>query len=382
MTRIIIDGVTENGGAPIYHRHFGTIERDNIGRIHLMYRRALGHATYFEGGIYGVYLDHNGLQRSAERVVVAAVAEHDISDPRLTLLPNGNMVLAWQEIPIISPGTVGTPIVFRAKLSKDNGATWSAPHTIFTCNYSYCRLFGQIKIVQPHGIDRHWRLALTAYYRVSLSPDVLHTSVFYSDDGGETWAEGTPIYSGIKQYNETAVAWAGTSIGIAVMRVSPTDGFYISRTLDGGTTWSVPAKLTTIGTLAVAPSLDVVIVDGDQYFLLGYCDRGCDTTKWRWESVARSLTTNAAFTGNLRTTSAADMIEASGYQTTKILPTGQMLFVEFQEYGYNTSMADPVGTDVRIVYANPRSWIAGEVQRSRRPRIAIPRQDPEPGALP
>lgn len=367
-TRVIINGNAENGGSPVYHRHFGTIETDNIGRVHVMYRRALGHATYFEGGIYGLYLEHNGQQRSSEKVIVAPVAGKDISDPRLTRLPDGDMLLIWQELPITSPGVVGTPVVLKAKLSSDNCATWGAEYTIFTCSFSYCRMFGDVKVIQNYGVGGSWRLALTAYYRVSSSPNVLRVGVLYSDDG-KTWTEGNPIYEGTIQYNETAVAWAGASVGIAVMRVNPDDGLYISRTTTGGGSWTTPVKLTGVETNAVAPSLEVITHNGVQYFLLGYCDRASNSTKWRWDTVTRCLSTNAAFTYNLRTTSAADMIEASGYQTGKIFPTGQMLFAEFKEYAYSPNISGPVGTDVRLVYANPAGWVAGEEQ-SFTPTIA------------
>ncbi|RVK73162.1 exo-alpha-sialidase [Sinorhizobium meliloti] len=359
-TRVIIDGSTENGGSPVYHRHFGTIETDNIGRLHVLYRRALGHATYFEGGIYGVYLEHNGQQRSAERQIVAPVAGYDVSDPRLLKLPNGDLLLVWQELHLASPG-LADQAVFKGKVSKDNGETWSAAWTIFTSGDGYCRLFGPLKLIQDYGAGGRWRIAMTVYLRVFSPSTTLHTAVFYSDDGGQTFAEGTPVYSGSLQYNETAVAWANASAALAIMRVTPSDGFYISKTTNGGATWSAPVKMVAIETAAVAPSLDVITKNGVQYFLLGYCDRTDNVTKWRWETATKALSTPAsAFSGNAKITSAADMIEASGYQAVKVFPAGQMLFVEFKEYAYNTAISDPVGTDVRLVYANPLSWLGGE----------------------
>lgn len=128
-TRVLINGAHGNGGSPIYHRHFGSIAADNHGRVHVAYRRALGHATYFEGGIYEVVVEHNGQQRSAERQLVAPVAGWDISDPRFLLLPNGNLLLVWQELHLDSP-CLADQAVFKAKISKDNGETYSAAWTL------------------------------------------------------------------------------------------------------------------------------------------------------------------------------------------------------------------------------------------------------------
>lgn len=360
-TRVLINGATENGGSPIYHRHFGSIETDNIGRVHVAYRRALGHATYFEGGIYEVVVEHSGQQRSAERQLVAPVAGWDISDPRFLLLPDGNLLLVWQELHIASPG-LADQAVFKAKVSRDNGETYSAPWTLYTSGDGYCRLFGQLQLIHDYGAGGRWRIAFAAYMRVFFPSATLHTAIFYSEDGGLTFAEGTPIYSGALQYNETAVAWVNSSIGMAVMRVTPSDGFWGSRTLDGGATWSAPVKMTAFETAAVAPSLNIVTKNGIQYFLLGYCDRTADLTKWRWDSVSRALgSIAAAFTTNARITSTADMIEASGYQAVKMFPSGQMLFAEFKEYAYGGGgITDPVGTDVRLTYATPLGWVAGE----------------------
>lgn len=66
----------------------------------------------------------------------------------------------------------------------------------YTSGDGYCRLFGQLQLIQDYGTGGRWRIAFTAYMRVFVPSTTLHTAIFYSEDGGLTFAEGTPIYAG------------------------------------------------------------------------------------------------------------------------------------------------------------------------------------------
>lgn len=66
-------------------------------------------------------------------------------------------------------------------------------------------------------------------------------------DGGETWAEGDPIYHGVERaYNETCIAYIGSGKMIGVIRAET--GGYLEQVVsdDDGKTWSKPS-LTSLG---------------------------------------------------------------------------------------------------------------------------------------
>lgn len=354
-TRVLIDGSTENGGSPVYHRHFGSIIRDHTGVLHVFYRRALGHATYFEGDLCHVSIDHDGNERSAETVILAHGTDRDLHSPMAVVTPSGRIVLTFSDVQMPS---AGDSVDFRSMYTDDNCGSWSSPTTFYTDDLS--RTYGQPRIVPSDVAGERWRI-LQPWYGRDAGGTNRRIGLFESTDNGEVFADlATPIYEGADlTLSETSIACLNAKVWFAAMRKNG-GRLHWSVTTNAGASWTAPTVVTWGTTLDIAPSLDIIFSRGVPFLLLGYCDRSTDQTKWRW-AKASSLMTNAEAMGKLAAvTSAADMIEASGYQVPYIYPNGQMLFVEFEEYVYGGGgISDPAGSDVRLVWANPGAWVDG-----------------------
>ncbi|WP_048647512.1 sialidase family protein [Nitratireductor soli] len=354
-TRVLINGSTENGGSPVYHRHFGSIIRDHTGVLHVFYRRALGHATYFEGDLCHVSIDHDGNERSAETVILAHGTDRDLHSPMAVVTPSGRIVLTFCDVQMPS---AGNSVDLRSMYSDDNCGSWSSPTTFYTDDLS--RTYGQPRIVPSDVAGERWRI-LQPWYGRDAGGTNRRIGIFESTDNGEVFADlATPIYEGADlTLSETSIACLNAKVWFAAMRKNG-GRLHWAVTTNAGASWTAPTVVTWGTTLDIAPSLDIIFSRGVPFLLLGYCDRSTDQTKWRW-AKASSLMTNAEAMGKLAAvTSAADMIEASGYQVPYIYPNGQMLFVEFEEYVYGGGgISDPAGSDVRLVWANPGAWVDG-----------------------
>lgn len=332
-------------GAGDTHRHFGGIARTPDGRIHLLHRRAAEHGTVAEGCIaYCTLANEGGGALSAETVLAAPGPGRDLRDCDIGLTPSGRLVAHWTDNPA-SPAGVG-PVYFVSCFSDDGGATWSAPQVYDTVMFDFARTYGTMKTVPGTSM-----IVKPGYKQTGAG--VYRCGLYWSDDGGETWVEGAPIYSGsAAAYNETDVAFIDAFTGFACAR---SNGLNWSVTRDGGETWSPFQSIGWASPSDVAPSLNVITVSGVPFLLLGYCDRAANVTRWRWARADLLLSTAEAMTPHLKTTSAADMVSASGYQKPVLYPAGELLFVEYKE-----QLAPDKSSDVRLVYGSPMDWIENE----------------------
>lgn len=355
FTRTLFNGNTENGGSTVYHRHFGSVVVDHRGIIHGVHRRALGHAGYFSGVICHYTLDHNGNERSAEKVILSPASPNgfDLHSPMLLVLPNGRILLTYTEL---NTSGSGGACIFKCVHSDDFAESWSEPAVIDT--KTQARLFGQPRVVPSSVAGERWMI-LQPWYGLDETGTFRRLGLYESHDS-VTWAEkSVPIYQGSDMdLNEASIAILTARVWFAAIRKNGAR-LHWSVTTDAGGAWTTPVQASWGSTLDVAPSLDVLTVGGVDHLLLGYCDRQSDQTKWRWAKASKLMVNAEAMGSTLAVTSAADMGSASGYQVPVIYPNGQMLFAEFREYAYNTTISDPVGTDVRIVWASPAEWISG-----------------------
>lgn len=336
-----------------YHRHFGSMAADDRGVLHLFYRRALGHATYYEGALCYRRLDHNGYQIGAEQVLVPIRAGWDMGAPKVVITPTGRIVATYAQVSL--PASAATPVEFFAIHKDVQAAEWSAPIKFATINGA--RNYGAVKVVPSQRPGQRWKL-ISPYYGRDGS-GTRRVGVFESYDWGESWQTVADNYLGADSaLTEMAVAFINARSGFAATRRNG-GRLHWQYTGDGGLTWTAPVEVTWGTTADVSPSLDVIYQDGVPYLLLGYCDRSADQTCWRW-APAHALRANAeAMVHNVVATSTA-MIEASGYQSPVIYPSGEMAYVEFVERAYGPGgINDPVATDVRLIWANPAKWLAG-----------------------
>lgn len=325
-----------------FHRHFGGIKRTSDGVFHSVYRKATEHAITAGGSIVYVTTqgEGNGIV-SAETVIASPASGRDLRDCAIGLTPTGRLVVFWTDR--ASSGT-GTAYFYRI-YSDDNGVTWSAPLAYVTNALNYCGNYGGMKVI-PGG-----RLVKPGYRQIAsvvIGGDLTSqyaTCLYYSDDNGDTWAEGAPVYSGSGGYNETDVVFITDLIGFAAMRGS---GLNWSVTTDGGLTWLSPVSMTWDASGHVAPSLEALVVDGVQYVVLSYCDRGTDKkTEIRWARAEALMANGEAFKYRRRDVPPADMVSASGYQSAVVYDSGEFILQDFREFA-----APNTTTDVRLAYVN------------------------------
>lgn len=327
------------------HRHFGGIARSPDGTIHLVHRLASKHETEAEGAIVYTRLYAEGAMPATPEVALSpSVTGTDKRDCSIFCTPKGTLVVHFCALDSDNTGQAS----LRYMLSYDNGDTWTEERVYDTTPFSFTRSYGQVALVPSKAGG--YRLVKPSYKQPTSSSYT--TALYYSDDDGETWVEGTPIKPSTDSgaHNETAVLFFNADVGIAVTRAA---GLNYSYTTNGGNTWSTfnqPSWATDNN--YVAPSLNMVTVDGVQYALLGYCNRRSDSINWRWVALPDLDNTGEAFGNTLKSTSEGVMVRSSGYQNNVVYPTGTMLSVEYAEFDLPNA-----SSDVRLVYHSPAKWI-------------------------
>ncbi len=336
------------------HRHFGGIARTSTGRIIVTYRKSPGHATQIDTEIMYMLSDDGGSTFTAEAVLVAGSATYDNRSQSIAVTSTGRIVVNFNAV--VVAGGAGNQ--FNSMFSDDDGETWSTPVTFVTNTETFSRLFGQMKEV-PSDIDPlQTMLVSSAYYRNDNLTD-FDVAYYRSYDNGDTWSSPVTIVSDTTGYNETALCWLSSQSIIAVSR-GP-NGLNLWCSIDAGVSWLDRGVIPpTSSDNQVAPSLNLVTVGSKQAVLLGYCDRAADLTTWQldWAGNVCLATPSELFGEQITLSTTDDMVNASGYQSGVVYPSGEFLFVEFKEYTPTVSFPY---SDVRIGVAYPKNWLGGEV---------------------
>lgn len=143
--------------------------------------------------------------------------------------------------------------------SDDDGMTWTAPrHINYQVKEEWMKFIGTSpgSAMQIHGGAYDGRLIVPIYYSNSVAT-VYSSAVVYSDDDGKTWRRsGSPndgrMFNGARidsqsvrnsraSLHESAVVQTGENELTMYMRNSnPGSKVGISRSFDGGVTWSAP----------------------------------------------------------------------------------------------------------------------------------------------
>lgn len=335
-TRTIVSGTSDS-----LHRHFGGIAVDAGGAVHIAYRRGAVHAVSGDGSIIYTRLDNGGVGTPTEEVVAAPDAGRDLRDCAVIVTPTGRIIVFFTD-----RSDAGVDVAYFKETHKDPGdAAWSTPTTIKTLSYDFCGFFGQPKIIPDSSVASGYRILKPGYYQSGATNYI--SGLWESADDGDSWTEGTPIYTGTGGYNETAIEVLNDQVIFACPRGT---GLNWVVSTDGGATWGTLQTISWDGANYVSPSLNIIYRKGEPWLLLGYCERSSNTTQFRWAKAEDCMTDAEAFI-NARSNSAADMVNASGYQSGIIDGKGQMIYVEFKEYDPETY------SDVRLVFAQPLRWI-------------------------
>lgn len=225
MTETIIVAHTEPGLLP----HFPDVVRLTDGRLLVVYREGAGHVRS-DGRIRVVESVDDGATWSEPRTV--ADGEYDDRDPKIVELADGTVLVGFF---VLKWGAGGrhTSLGTYVSRSEDGGRTWSEPRTVWL---AWAVSHGAA--VQLDGGD----VLLPLYGRPSPGGRE-QALVVRSTDGGRTWQAGDAVVTAAADdidFQEPTLTVIGAEV-VALIRT--TAGYaYLSRSHDGGHTWSRPER--------------------------------------------------------------------------------------------------------------------------------------------
>ena len=199
------------------------------------------------------YTTDNGTTWSAYRDINIADANHFSQGCNGAVAPNGDIYVTWQN-PISTTPNTGDYVGFAK--STDGGVTWTYKNNIYDCNgirgylkTSQIRVndFPWMAVDKSGGACNGWIYIVTAERDLSpagLDPDII---LHRSTDGGATWSAGIRVNqdslnNGKDQYMPCIMVDGAGGVNVVYYdnRNTTADStqVYISRSIDGGTTWS------------------------------------------------------------------------------------------------------------------------------------------------
>lgn len=299
------------------------------------------------------------LVRSADQgrtwMPAAVIADSDLDDrnPALGVSLQGTVLLAYHRTGNYTPDEQYNPGAFAARgerpvevmltRSVDGGLTWEQPYPLDLPVLSTGSPYGKIVTLADGTLG----MALYGPVDPTLVPDVppgtdpLCSYLLRSYDDGRTWGEPSLIGAG---YNETGLLVLPDGTILAAMRGNaPDDRLVLTRSTDGGQSWSTPQTLTEP---RQHPADLVQLSDGT--ILLTYGNR---TPPYRVEGrVSRNgghtwLPMLLTLSGHLY-----------GYTITEPRRT---------DLGYPSSVVLPDGTGVTVYYYTPALFQTGRDRLTR-----------------
>ncbi|MEO8166891.1 MAG: T9SS type A sorting domain-containing protein [bacterium] len=200
------------------------------------------------------YSTNSGVNWSAVAVVSTPAASHYHQGVNGAVGPNGIAYICWQN-PVTSSPFTGDYIGFAK--STNGGATWTATNNVYDCNGIRGTLsakanlrvndFPSMGVDMTNGVRAGWIYIVTAEKNLApagTDPDiVLHKST----DGGTTWSAGVRVNqdaanNGKIQYMPWLRVDEGGGVNVIYYddRNTSSDSaeVMVSRSVDGGTTWT------------------------------------------------------------------------------------------------------------------------------------------------
>jgi predicted neuraminidase len=212
-----------------------------------------------------------GTQRWLDPVQLSSDPERSEQNPILFTAPDGAV---WLLYTAQIAGNQDTSEV-RRRVSRDGGATWGQPTALFGDDAPVGVFVRQSPVVLESG-----RILLPVFNCRSVPGEKWvgnddTASVWYSDDGGETWTEvAVPESSGCVHMNivprDDGALWA-------CFRSRWADHVYESRSTDGGMTWEPcrPTELPNNNSSIQARALD----DGRIAMVMNHASRDDATSR-------------------------------------------------------------------------------------------------------
>lgn len=191
----------------------------------------------------------------------------------------GNGTL-WSFFTEFTTANSATTSVLKRMISMDYGVTWAAPTTIKT----FVTGFSQATNLLTFANDANRMLLIVSGYA---SPDI---QLLESTNGGTSFPTTITLYGGGLTLSECSVVNINDTNLIAVLRDDAGNRLLMSKSVDGGATWSAPAS-TGLGAatgVKVQPRIYKAAGRNDRLIVLFY-DRGDSRFKW----LSTTTVTNA-----------------------------------------------------------------------------------------
>lgn len=313
-TFAILDGV-----ATTDHYHEPKICIGHGGRLHMVYRKATEHGVIGQWKLAYIFSDDGGRNWSTEVLLKTGTATTGFGPGSILMTPSGKLIIDYNSL-IISGTSVLAPVTYRTLISTDNGKSFEQGVDIDTIPFSFARVFGRMKMI-PAQNSLGYRLGVTAYHQTGTGPSTFTSTIYYSDDDGESWVEGTPFVSGTVGQNEAEFIYITETVGFAVTRTVNAELF---KTTDGGDSWVSVGNMDQFSGAfdSVAPTLDKFKRDGVWHVLLGMFQRDFDRLDWVVGSVEDLLDDPNAWSGSIDANTGLG--NASGYQCPAADINGQL----------------------------------------------------------
>jgi hypothetical protein len=198
------------------------------------------------------YTTNNGTSWSEYKDINIPDAGHYSQGCNGTVAPNGDIYVTWQN-PVASNPYTGDYVGFAK--STDGGDTWSYKNNIFDCNgirgtvkTAKIRVndFPWMSIDKSGGTRNGWIYIVTAEKGLAPAgsdPDII---LHRSTDGGTSWSSGIRVNqdslsNGKDQYMPCIIVDPNGGVNVVYYdnRNTTADStqVYVSRSIDGGTTW-------------------------------------------------------------------------------------------------------------------------------------------------